>query len=204
MGIIHIYEAQKATTAIEYACEDLDLPKGDLRVEKVVKRGGIGHRRVEVTVRIESKLERMIIDFIERTLSYMNCPARAEVSHRASDKIWIQIKADRPAILIGRRGKTLDALQHLASIFSKRHTEEGLSIILDVWHYRYHQVRHLKQMTRRIAKKVQSSGASHLLEPMSSYERYIVHEAVRSLRGVTSQSEGEGANRRVRILTDER
>ena len=201
--MIRIYEAQKAATAIEYACEDFGVTEGDLPVEKIVKRCGIGHKRVEVTVRIESKLERMIIDFIERTLSYMNCPARAEVSQRASDQIWIQIRTDRAAILIGKKGKTLDALQHLASVFSKRHTEEGLSVILDIRHYRYQQVRHLEQMTRRIAKKVRNSGTSNLLEPMSSYERYVVHETVRPLRGVTSQSEGEGDNRRVRILIDE-
>ncbi len=207
IGTTRIYEAQKASIAIEYACEDLGVSEGDLPVEKIVKRGGraiFSRKLVEVTVRIESKLERMIIDFIERTLSYMNCSARAEVSDRANNQIWIQIKADHPAILIGKKGKTLDALQHLASVFSKRHTEEGLSVILDVRQYRHHQARHIEHMTRRIAKKVRSSGASHLLEPMNSYDRYIVHGTVRPLRGVTSQSEGKGVNRRVRILINER
>ena len=205
--MIHVYEAATFATAVEYASEDLGLSRKNIPIVKVVKRGGVaffsGRKRVEVVVKIESKLERMIIDFVERTLSYMNCPARAEVSHRENDRVWIHIRADRAGILIGRRGKNLDALQHLASVFSKRHTEEGFSVILDVKHYRYRRIRQVEQLARRAAQRVLHNGSSYLLEPMSAYERHIVHEVVRPLKRVTTQSEGEGARRRVRVLSDE-
>ncbi|OGD65760.1 hypothetical protein A2215_04730 [Candidatus Berkelbacteria bacterium RIFOXYA2_FULL_43_10] len=108
--------------------------------------------------------------------------------------------ADTPAILIGRGGEGLEALQHVLRIlFGKELSESGSNIIIDVAGYRSKKTENIKRETRDKALLVLSTGIEEVLPPMSSFERRVVHMVCTNIADVETESLGEGRERRVVI-----
>lgn len=101
-------------------------------------------------------------------------------------------------VVIGRRGETLDALQYLASL-AANNGDSYTRIVLNTGNYREKRAETLQSLANRIANQVLRTGRSRSLEPMNPYERRVIHTAVQGIEGVTSNSIGDGANRRVVI-----
>ena len=101
------------------------------------------------------------------------------------------------AILIGRRGDTLDALQYLCSLVANKGEKEYIRVSIDTENYRKKREAALTQLAKRIASKVIRYGRSMKLEPMNPYERRILHYALQSNDKVETISEGEDPYRRV-------
>lgn len=112
------------------------------------------------------------------------------------------VDGDDAAILIGRRGETMDALQYLSLLVSNRAEGDYVKISLDVANYRSKREHTLESLAKRMASKVQKTRRSQTLEPMNPYERRIVHSAVQEIEGVKSESVGEDPHRRVVILME--
>jgi spoIIIJ-associated protein len=109
------------------------------------------------------------------------------------------IEGEDAGLLIGRRGETLQALQFIVSMIVSRQLGRKCYINIDVEGYRARRIDRLRSLARRIASNVDESGQSIPLEPMSSYERRIVHIALADHPRVITESDGEGAGRRVVI-----
>lgn len=102
-------------------------------------------------------------------------------------------------ILIGRRGETLDAFQYLTNLTVSRHFEERSKFILDVEGYRAKREETLKHLALKLAERVKDSGKNMSLEPMSPYERRIIHTVLQNDESVRTFSEGEEPYRKVVI-----
>jgi spoIIIJ-associated protein len=102
--------------------------------------------------------------------------------------------------LIGRRGQTLAALQRILRLMVGKRLERRANLIVDVEGYRQRRERNLQNLARRMAKQAISSGRRAYLEPMSPYERRIVHLELREHPDVHTESVGEGNRRRVTIV----
>lgn len=103
-------------------------------------------------------------------------------------------------ILIGYRGETLKALQHIIRllVFSKL-GEETPAIIVDVEGYRKQEEEKLKVYVQKMAELVKKTGQEETLSPMSSYKRRLIHTYVSEINGVKTESQGEGQDRRIII-----
>jgi len=101
------------------------------------------------------------------------------------------------AILIGRRGETLDALQYLCSLVANKGEKDYVRVSIDTENYRQKREAALTQLAKRIASKVVRTGRSVKLEPMNPYERRILHYALQKSDKVETISEGEDPYRRV-------
>lgn len=101
-------------------------------------------------------------------------------------------------VVIGRRGETLDALQYLASL-AANHGDSYSRVVLNTGNYREKRAETLQSLANRIANQVIRTGRSRSLEPMNPYERRVIHTAIQSIEGVTSNSIGDGPARRVVI-----
>jgi spoIIIJ-associated protein len=119
--------------------------------------------------------------------------------------IDMDIDGDRAAVsivgadlshLVGPDGKVLEALQELTRLAVYRETGERSRLMLDVSNYRADRRKELEEVGRRAVDQVKGSGEPVRLEPMTPFERKVVHDAVAAL-GLTSESEGEEPNRRV-------
>ena len=101
--------------------------------------------------------------------------------------------------IIGHRGETLDALQHLASLVANHVDESYYRITLDVGNYREKRKETLENLGKKMAARAVKTGRNAALEPMNPYERRIIHTAVQSVEGAKSWSEGEDLARHVVI-----
>ena len=115
-------------------------------------------------------------------------------------ELILDITGNDLAILIGRHGRTLDALQFLVSAITVRKLGYRYPVIIDVESYKNRQRQKLESLARSSAKKAVSQGRSVKLRPMTPYERRIIHVALRDDTRVETASEGEGTARHVVIV----
>ena len=153
-----------------------------------------------------------VIEFLNTVIGDMGVEAAAKVSRideRMADRtlekdIHIEIVGNGLGMLIGRHGDVLDALQYLCNIVVGRYPKradrhEYIRIVLDIENYRAKREDTLKALARRQAAKVVASGRNYTLEPMSAYERRVIHSELQSFRGVHTFSVGTDSNRKVVI-----
>ncbi|HKA25952.1 MAG TPA: RNA-binding cell elongation regulator Jag/EloR [Gaiellaceae bacterium] len=118
----------------------------------------------------------------------------------ADGMIHLSLSASDSGMIIGRRGQTLDAMEHLVSrIVFRDDGERGLRIALDVEGYRQRREESLRELAHRLAGKAKETGAVVTLNPLSPRDRRIVHLALQADPDVTTVSQGEGSYRRLLI-----
>ena len=115
-------------------------------------------------------------------------------------ELILDITGDDLAVLIGRHGRTLDALQFLVSAITVRQIGFRFPVIIDVESYKNRQRQKLEALARSSARKAASQGRSIKLRPMTPYERRIIHVALRDDKRVETASEGEGTARHVVVV----
>ena len=115
-------------------------------------------------------------------------------------ELILDITGDDLAVLIGRHGKTLDALQFIISAITVRKIGFRFPVIIDVEGYKNRQRQKLESLARSSANKASSQGRSVKLRPMTPYERRIIHVALRDDARVDTASEGEGTARHVVVV----
>lgn len=200
--MIYKYQARNKSVALVYAAQDLGVSPDELYVLKVKKNFGV-IRTETVMIKLSSKIENKVIDFLEHTLDYMGIEFSVDfVTKRESKRIWISIDAENPALLIGNKGKTLDALQLLANMYVRGITDKELRVVIDAHDYRERRVSYIKKLVYKAITDIRNGQESVLLDPMSSFERQLVHQYISDSRGVTTESENEGEQRCVRIMRE--
>lgn len=115
-------------------------------------------------------------------------------------ELILDITGDDLAVLIGRHGKTLDALQFLVSSITVREIGYRYPVVIDVEGYKSRQRQKLESIARSAANRASSQGKSISLRPMTPYERRIVHIALKDDVRVETESEGEGAARHIVVF----
>lgn len=113
--------------------------------------------------------------------------------------IYIDINGQASGLLIGYRGETLNAMQTILSTIANRNFNDKIRLILDIANYRQKRVKILEELAEKVSKTVLKNGKSITLEPMSAYERKIIHSKLQDNTKVETYSIGEGDNRRVVI-----
>lgn len=116
--------------------------------------------------------------------------------------ISIELRGEKLGAIIGRRGETLDAIQHLTNYTVNRGMESRIRINLDAENYRKKREESLVSLAERMAGKAIRFKRSFTLEPMNSYERHVIHSALQTNNQVTTFSTGAEPNRRVVISYD--
>jgi len=129
--------------------------------------------------------------------------APVEGEEEAAVPIAFDIKGDDLGILIGRRGQALFYLQYIVRLIVAHQTKTWAPIIIDVEGYKQRRYEALRALAWRLAEQVKVRGVPFSLEPMSAYERRIIHIALADHPDVTTQSIGEGEARKVVILPKE-
>jgi len=116
-------------------------------------------------------------------------------------KVYIELESENNSgLIIGRKGKTLEALQFMVNLITNKMTGSDKKIILDIESYRAKRERALKKMSRDIAFKVMKTGKPWTLEPMNPFERRLIHLTLQNDSRVTTKSEGQGIYRKVTIM----
>ena len=153
--------------------------------------------------------EDMSFDFIKTVIKDIGLNAEAALYGCDDGTRRITITGEDASTLIGHHGDTLDALQYLANLASARKNSKGerdkSRVTLDIEGYRAKREATLRALARRKAETALRNNRSVMLEPMSAYERRIIHSEIQSIEGVSTNSIGSDNNRKIVIyLTDKK
>ena len=188
--------------AVDAAVAELGCSREDANIEIIAmpSKGilGFGAKLAIVRVSVEDKATAYAMDFLSTIFKKFDIDVKINVTE-GEEFITLDLIGKDLGILFGRRGETLDALQYLTNLTVARHFEERCKIILDVEGYRSKREESLARLAKKLADRVKESGKNMSLEPMSPYERRIIHTVLQSDDQVRTFSEGEEPYRKVVI-----
>ena len=144
---------------------------------------------------VEEKIEQ----FIKGLLEHMGSNAVPHAVKGEDNTYNVELVGEDLGYLIGRRGDTLDAIQHLANYSVNRGVEGHLRINVDADDYRAKREDSLRKYARKKAQQVLKAHRRTTLEPMNAYERHVIHAALQDMENITTYSTGTEPNRRVVI-----
>jgi spoIIIJ-associated protein len=148
----------------------------------------------------KNEFEKQIITFVEGIIERMGWNGKVMVLFREEHKIGLKIDSENSSILIGKKGKNLDALQLLVNSYAGRLGHEDMRVILDSENYRIRREESLVRLAYTVADRVRESRGSILLEPMNPFDRRIIHTTLNDIADVETKSEGEGLYKQVRVF----
>jgi Predicted RNA-binding protein len=135
--------------------------------------------------------------FLRGLLQNMDVEAEMEITIREDGDLNVNLSGPGIGAVIGRRGETLDAIQHLTNYAVNRGSDKHAHINVDAEDYRAKREDSLVRLAQKMAAKAIKYRRSMALEPMNSYERHIIHTALQDYEGVSTSSTGTEPNRRV-------
>ena len=144
---------------------------------------------------VEEKIE----TFIKGLIEHMDSTAVPHARKENDNTYHVELVGDDLGYLIGRRGDTLDAIQHLAKYTVNRDVEGHIRINVDAEDYRQKREDSLRRYARKKAHQVLKARRRTTLEPMNAYERHVIHAALQDMDNITTHSTGTEPNRRVVI-----
>ena len=147
----------------------------------------------------KNEFEKQMIEFVEGLIERMGYGGKVTILFREEHKIGLKIDSEYSSILIGKKGKNLDALQLLANIYAGRKGREDMRVILDSENYRIRREESLVRLAYTVADRVRENRGSVLLEPMNPFDRRLIHTTLNDIAHVETKSEGEGLYKQVRV-----
>ena len=144
---------------------------------------------------VEEKIE----TFLKGLMEHMDSKAVPHCWKEEGNTYKVDLVGDDLGYLIGRRGDTLDAIQHLANYTINRDVEGHIRINVDAECYRQKREDSLRRYARKKAQQVLKARRRTTLEPMNAYERHVIHAALQDMENITTHSTGVEPNRRVVI-----
>ena len=148
----------------------------------------------------QDEFEQKIVDFVKTMISKMGYEVAVEVMFREEKKIGIKLTSENSPILIGRKGKNLDAMQLLTNVYASHLGKDDMRIILDSENYRIRREESLVRLAYVTADKVRQTKNSVLLELMNPYERRLIHTTLNDIPDIETKSEGDGLYKQVRVI----
>jgi len=141
----------------------------------------------------------VIKNTIKELLEAMKFDGQVVIDNLETDNILANIQTEQAGFLIGQAGVNLDALQHISRILVNKKNEEPIPFILDVNNYRKHRIELLKDLAKNMAQQALTEKVSLTLQPMSAYERRVIHLALVDHSQISTESIGHESERRIVI-----
>lgn len=196
---IYNYEGKSEEELVLKALNELDVKDDELiYTSKEEISGLLKKKKVILNVILKSDVIEFTKKYLKEIVNAMGLKLNIETK-RKENYILLKMHSDNNAILIGKNGKTLNALQVLVrqAIYSK--TNIHTNIILDVEDYKEKHQRSIEYLAKKLAKEVIQTQIEIKMDSMNSYERRLVHEVLKDFKGIKTESEGEEPNRCVVI-----
>lgn len=196
-----VLTAKSVEEAVAEAARRLNIPEADLKFEVLEqpKKGflGIGSSDARISVSYEPSVKEATEEFLHTLLADMNLEAGITCEEKENGEIAFQLTGDGLGVLIGHHGDVLESLQYILSLVTNRHGDDYVRVTVDIENYRAKREEALCALARRTAARVKKTGRNVTFEPMSAYERRIIHSQAQEIEGVTTHSVGSGDQRRV-------
>jgi len=228
--MIYEFEGKTEHEAIELAAQELGLDTSSFDVEIIENQSGGLFKKGKVRIRVHTKdvptsavsdekekqpevpesrrvepiplddFERKMIEWTKEVISRMGYAAEVSVVFREPKKLGLRIDTESASILIGKKGRNIDALQLLANVYAGTLGHNDIKVVLDSENYRLRREESLVRIAYETAEEVRRTGRSVLLEPMNPFERRIIHTTLNDIIDIETKSEGEGLMKQVRVM----
>jgi len=202
--VIREYEGRTQKDAIKKASEDLGVDSNQLKIEVISEKSKFFSFGNLIRIRVylneeENNLASHAEEFIKGLFQIIGTEVTTH-SIEEDKRIYIEIMTDSAGLIIGKRGKTLEALQMLVNIVANRGEEKWKKIVLDIENYRDKRENTLRELALKVAKKVKKTGKAQYLEPMNPFERRVIHMALQDDPHIDTKSEGSGNLKKVKVF----
>lgn len=196
------YTGKTKEEAINQAKLSLQETENNLYIRELETKGGLFGKKVEIEVICRDDLITYVKNFLKQLIENMGLTANLEVKKR-EDTVLFTIYSDHNSILIGKNGRTLDAITTITKQMIQNLVNRPFHFTIDIGEYKKQQEERLIRLAKKIAKEVATSKIEAKLDPMNSYERRIIHTTLAEDNRVRTESEGEEPNRYVVIKPKE-
>jgi len=209
------FEGRNTEDAIQNASRELDLPIEELNID-VIEPGSSGifglvggkKARIKVSVKTPPETEeaedredaRVAQGVLEKILSLIPIEATVEAERLDEGRISLTINGDRSGLLIGRKGKTLDALQFIVNKIVNKALDKKVDVVIDSEDYRKRREESLTQLAKEMGDEVKRAKKAVTTAPLNPHERRIVHLTLKDDPELETRSRGEGLLKRVVIV----
>ncbi len=193
----HSYIGKTKEETIKEAILDLQETEENLIINEISKKTGL-FKKVEIEVIEKREVIKFIKSQIYELLKNMGITANIEITS-SNDIPKYTIISDEDSLIIGKNGKNLNALSIIISQIVTKEISAPFKFVIDVGEYKLKREKKLERLARNIAREVKNSKVETKLDSMNSYERRIIHNALKDNKYVYTESIGEEPNRSVVI-----
>lgn len=189
------FQAKTEDGLLEKALEELNLKEEDIVTKVYEEKSGLfGGKKYTLEVVKISDIAELGKEMLKELLLSLNINSNIETKIREG-KIKYEIFSKNNSVLIGRKGHILDSIQTYIRQAVFNSIDIYVTITIDVENYKEKQNYFLEKKVKKIAKEVLNTRVDVKLDPMNSYERKVVHEALQKFKNIITESEGEEPNR---------
>lgn len=195
----HVYSGKSKEEALEKALAELNVNESDIYIKETEQKVGLfKNKKIELEIIKKSDVLDNLKEFILKITKLMGIEANIETKIR-DNNVTITLYSDNNNILIGKNGRTIEALSLIAKQYIQNEAGVNYRFLLDVGEYKAKQQKNIEYIAKKTAREVAKTKIEAKLDPMNSYERRIVHSILSDNDKVYTESVGEEPNRSVVI-----
>lgn len=203
MITLYNYEDKTQELVKEKCLQELNVNEEDLLIkEEEVTQGLFKNKKIQLTVVKKEDIKNEIKEFLNTFAQKFNIDIKSEITVR-DNNFNVMMVSDNNPILIGKDGRTIEAIQLIINQFINNQIGMNIRINVDASNYKGKKIKNFEYEIKKIAKGVLRSRVAVKLDPMNSYNRRLVHNVVSEFENLTSLSEGEEPNRYITIAYKE-
>lgn len=193
------YEGKNKEDTLNQALKELQVELNEVVLNETYQEGKLfKSAKYTVEIILKNDIKNWIKEYIKTLEDAMNFKIKYELKEEEQN-YYINLISDSNAILIGREGRNLQAIQTLMKNSLAKQTNNSIKIFIDASGYKQRKQKILKEEVKKIAHEVQKSKTATKLDPMNSYERLLVHNELKEMKNIITRSEGEKPNRYIVI-----
>lgn len=195
----YVYSGKSKEEALEKALAELNVNESDIYTKETEQKVGLfKNKKIELEIIKKSDVLDNLKEFILKVTKLMGIEANIETKIR-DNNVTITLYSDNNNILIGKNGRTIDALSLIAKQYIQNEAGVNYRFLLDVGEYKAKQQKNIEYIAKKTAREVAKTKIEAKLDPMNSYERRIVHSILSDNDKVYTESVGKEPNRSVVI-----
>lgn len=195
----YVYSGKSKEEALEKALAELNVNENDIYIKETEQKVGLfKNKKIELEIIKKSDVLDNLKEFILKVTKLMGIEANIETKIR-DNNVTITLYSDNNNILIGKNGRTIEALSLIAKQYIQNEAGVNYRFLLDVGEYKAKQQKNIEYIAKKTAREVAKTKIEAKLDPMNSYERRIVHSILSDNDKVYTESVGEEPNRSVVI-----
>lgn len=198
-------EAKTTEEAIKKACEHFRLGEEELDIEVLESRsagifGLVGNKKAKIRVSIKGDSALAVAqETLTKIISLMSMDTKISAKKRGED-IFLNIEGDNTGILIGHKGKTLEALEFIVNKAVNRAAEKRVRVIVDTENYRQRKEESLRRVALKMGEQAKRTKKTVTIPSANPHDRRIIHLALKGDSQLQTRSEGEGLYKKVHII----